>query len=242
MKRKLQCILVDDEPSIHATFKKYLKDCEYAEITDYYQDPREFIKANKKPDLVFLDIIMPHIDGFSLADSIKPTPVIFFTGQSKRFRDIMNELGAIDAFPKPIIKERLIFSVKKAYGLLIEAGAKNDVEIYTHWEFNTLARKDKVFIKLKDIVYVTTHHDPRNKLVIMADGNEHVVTGYNMEEMLQITSHLLQPNKSELVSPDVIATHGFDHVLITVPNSEEKKMVVIGYQFSKIFKKRLLKN
>ena len=241
MKRKLQCILVDDDPEIHSYFKEYLENNEYAEITHYYQDPREFIKANKKPDLVFLDIIMPHMDGFSLADSIKPIPVIFFTGRPERFRDIMNELDAIDAFPKPIIKERLLFSIRKAYRLLMQQ-EKYELEIYTHWEFNAMGKKDKVFIKLRDIVYVKTHQDPRNKMVIMADGTQHVFMDYSMEEMLKIASHLLQPNKSELVSADVITTHGFDHVLITIPNVDDEKMVIIGYPFSKIFKKGLLKN
>jgi hypothetical protein len=36
MKRKLQCILVDDDPLIHDIFKEYLKDCVDAEITHYY--------------------------------------------------------------------------------------------------------------------------------------------------------------------------------------------------------------
>src|SRR6185312_14869022 len=119
---------------------EHLKDCEYAEITDYYQDPREFIKANKKADLVFLDIMMPHIDGFTVANSIKPTPVIFFTGQPEKFRDIMNQLDAIDVFPKPIIKERLLVSIREAYRLLIKE------EVHTHWEFNTMGKKDKIFI------------------------------------------------------------------------------------------------
>lgn len=242
MQRKLSCILVDDDYSIHDTFKEYLKECEYAEITDYYQDPRDFINSNKKPDLVFLDIMMPNMDGFTVAHSIKPIPVIFFTGQSELFRDIMNELDTIDAFPKPIIKERLLFSVKRAYKLLIQVKEKNEIGIHTYWEFNAKGRSDKVFIRIKDIVYVKTHHDPRNKLVIMADGTQHIFTGYNMEEMLKIASHLLQPNKSELVSSDIIIAHGFDHIVITMPNTTDKKMIIIGYPFSKIFKEKLRRN
>ena len=242
MQKKLQCILVDDDPKIHDVFRDYLRNCEYAVITDYYQDPREFIKANKKPDLVFLDIMMKHMDGFTVAHSIKPTPVIFFTGKPEKFREIMNELDALDAFPKPIVKERLLLSVKKAHRLLIQSEERNGAEAHTHWEFSTMGIKDKVVIKIKDIVYVNTHHDPRNKLVKMADGTEHVFMDYSMEEMIAIVPHLLQPNKSELVSSDIITTHGFDHIHITIPNTDDKKMVIIGYQFSKTFKKRLLEN
>lgn len=237
MNRKLSCILVDDTPSIYDVFKEYLENNEYAEITDYYQDSREFLRSNKKPDLVFLDIVMPYVDGFTVAHSIKPTPVIFFTGQPEKFRDIMNELDIIDVFAKPIIRERLLFSVKKAYKLLIQE--RNEI---IHWEFNTRERIDKIVVRIKDIVYVTTHRDPRNKLVIMADGTQHIFTGYSMEEILKIASHLLQPNKSELVSSDIISAHGFEHILITLPNNSTKKMVLIGHPFSKIFKEKLLVN
>src|SRR5580704_9303591 len=130
MQRKLQCILVDDDPAIHKVFKEYLKDNEFAEVTDYYEDPTEFINANKKPDLVFLDIMMPNIDGLSLANMIRPTPVILFTGHKEKFRDIMNMMEAIDAFPKPIVKERLLKSVEDAYLLLNSAKFKRAHKIF----------------------------------------------------------------------------------------------------------------
>lgn len=240
MKRKLQCILVDDEPWVYDVFKEYLKNNEYAIITDYYQDPIEFLRSNKKPDLVFIDIVLPNIDGFTVAHSIQPIPVILFTGDTKRFGDILNMIEPIDVFSKPIIKERLLSSVKKAYKLLVEE--RNEVETHAHWEFNTKGKKDKIFVKIKDIVYVTTHDDPRNKLVTMSDGTEHIIMDYSMEEILTIATHLLQPNKSELVSSDIITTHGFDHIMVTIPNIRDEKMIIIGYPFSKIFKEKLHRN
>src|SRR5580704_5606054 len=149
MQRKLQCILVDDDPAIHKVFKEYLKDNEFAVLTDYYEDPTEFINANKKPDLVFLDIMMPKIDGLRLASMIKPTPVILFTSNTERFGDIMNMMEAIDAFPKPILKERLLKSVEKAYFLLNSNKSQKRSE-----PFNT--DTGKATIILSDLLFVRT--------------------------------------------------------------------------------------
>ena len=237
MKRKIQCIVVDDDTLIHDIFKKYLEDCEHAEIVDYFQDPREFIKANKKPDLVFIDIVMPHIDGFTLANTIKPTPVILFTGNAIHFKTILDEIGVIDVLAKPITKERLLASIEKATKLI--SLGRNMKSIIEYMEFNSMGSKDKIFVKVKDIVYVTTHHDPRNKLVRMVDGTEHVFMDYSMKEILEIASHLLQPNKSELVSKDIILTHGYEHIYIKIATSDGKKMVIIGNKFSDKFKKML---
>lgn len=149
MERKLQCVLVDDDRYIHDIFKEYLKNNKFAEITDYYEDPVEFINANKKPDLVFLDIMMPKIDGLRLASMIKPTPVILFTSNTERFGDIMNMMEAIDAFPKPILKERLLKSVEKAYFLLNSNKPQKRRET-----FNTDTGKTTII--LSDLLFVRT--------------------------------------------------------------------------------------
>ena len=103
-----------------------------------------------------------------------------------------------------------------------------------------MGHRDKVFIKVEDIVYVITHHDSRNKIIKLTDGSEHVIMHYTMAEILNFAPHLLRPNKSELVSRNIIFAHGFDHIYIKIPNNEEKKMVNIGYNFSKNFKLQLL--
>jgi DNA-binding LytR/AlgR family response regulator len=197
-RRKLQCILVDDDPSVHSIFKDYLNNNEYAEVTDYYDDPVKFIDSKKKPDLVFVDIELPNIDGFSLAISIKPTPVILFTGHAEKFRDIMNMMEAIDAFPKPIIKERLLKSVEDAYVLLNSAKSKK-----AHKLFHT--DKGEVNVLLSDIFLVrTVKHSHRNLEMFLKGGRRHILVRYSLDEIHDIAEDLLRANRFELVSPDAI--------------------------------------
>ena len=198
MQRKLQFILVDDDPYIYDIFKEYLKDNEFAEVTDYYEDPAEFINANKKPDLVFLDIMMPNIDGLRLASMIKPTPVILFTGNTERFGDIMNMMEAIDAFPKPILKERLLKSVEDAYILL-----NSDKFKRIHKLFRTTG--GQVNILLSDILFVrTVKNSHRNLEIYLKDKTKHILSGYSLENVQRIADFLIQPNRFELVSPEAV--------------------------------------
>jgi two-component system LytT family response regulator len=198
MKRKLDCILVDDDPAIHDIFRNYLSDSEYAELTHYYEDPREFIKANKKPDLVFIDIVMPHMDGFTFAQTIKPIPVILFTGKEEYFKDIMNMLEPIDAFPKPIVKERLLKAVKKAYLILNAHDRGNRYELFDTNE----GRKN---LLLSDILFVRTIKNSHRFLeVYLKGGRKIVIKGYSLEYISNIAGLLLQSNRSELVSPEAI--------------------------------------
>ena len=198
MQRKLQCILVDDDPAIHKIFREYLKDNEYAEVTDYYEDPIEFINSNKKPDLVFVDIELPNMDGFSLAINIKPTPVILFTGHAEKFRDIMNMMEAIDAFPKPILKERLLKSVEKAYFLLNSNKPQKRSET-----FNT--DTGKATIILSDLLFVRTIKNTHRHLEAYLQGGQKVILkGYSLGKIHKKAGFLWQPNRAELVSPYAI--------------------------------------
>lgn len=198
MQRKLNCILVDDDPAIHDIFKEYLKDCRYAEITDYYQDPREFIKANKKPDLVFIDIMMPHIDGFTVAHSIKPIPVILFTGDTERFGDILNMIEPIDIFRKPIVKERLLKSVRNAYIILNPNKASEGFALFHTSE-------GVVNVLLTDILFVKTIKNSHRYLeMYLKDGRKIILKGYSLEYVHSIVGFLLQSNRAELISPEAI--------------------------------------
>ncbi len=198
MQRKLKCVLIDDDPSIHKIFKEYLEGNEYAELTDYYEDPIVFINSNKKPDLVFVDIELPNMDGFSLAINIKPTPVILFTAHAEKFKDIMNMVEAIDAFPKPIMKERLLKSVQKAHTLL---NSNKYAEGYSFFHTN----EGHLNIQLTDILFVSTvKNSHRNLELFLKGGKVLILKGYSLEYLHRIAGFLLQPNRFELVAPGAI--------------------------------------
>jgi DNA-binding NarL/FixJ family response regulator len=70
----LNCIAIDDDPLLLRKLEVYLEDIPWINFLESYTNPVKGATAivSAKPDLVLLDIEMPHIDGHYLIDWIKP--------------------------------------------------------------------------------------------------------------------------------------------------------------------------
>ena len=90
--RKIRTIIVDDEDLARQVLREFLLAHSEVEIVAECANGFEAVKAvsEHKPDLVFLDIQMPKLDGFEVLELIGPGPaVIFVTAYdmpSKRLR------------------------------------------------------------------------------------------------------------------------------------------------------------
>ncbi len=113
-------LVIDDEPEILELTGKFLRNHGYKVFTAL--DAKEGLdKVNReKPDLILLDIIMPHKDGFTLLrelqanDSTRQIPVIILSakGESKSIIEAQ-QLGALDYFIKPCDGPQLLKYIKK---------------------------------------------------------------------------------------------------------------------------------
>ena len=108
----MRIVLVDDEPLNLNRFEKLIKKNGGMEIAGKYSNPFEAFEAikEKQPDVVFLDIEMPELDGLELAEKIQNLPfktnIVFVTA----YRDYAVEafeLHAIDYLVKPVQQHRL---------------------------------------------------------------------------------------------------------------------------------------
>ncbi|MEP0985234.1 LytR/AlgR family response regulator transcription factor [Ekhidna sp.] len=72
--KPLTCISIDDNPLFTRKLEAFTESLDWISIVDSYDNPIQGATAivNNKPDVVFLDIEMPYIDGEYLADWIKP--------------------------------------------------------------------------------------------------------------------------------------------------------------------------
>ena len=114
---KLRAILVDDEKhSLETTAILIRKFCPDVEIVCELQSPVEAVEwINKEePDLLFLDISMPKMNGFELLNVLtyKDADVIFTTAYDEYALEGFKQ-GAIHYLVKPIDPEELVESVQR---------------------------------------------------------------------------------------------------------------------------------
>ena len=108
-------IIIDDEPLARSIVKEYLQKHPQLEIVAECGDGFEGVKAiqQHQPDLIFLDIQMPKINGFEMLELIEQPPNVIFTTAFDEFAIKAFEAHAIDYLLKPFNQERFDKAVLK---------------------------------------------------------------------------------------------------------------------------------
>lgn len=111
----IRAILVDDEPLARSIIREYLASNQTVEVIDECQDGFEALKSiqQHKPDLVFLDIQMPKINGFEMLELIEQPPKVIFTTAFDEFAIKAFEANAVDYLLKPFSRERFEKALSK---------------------------------------------------------------------------------------------------------------------------------
>ncbi|MEQ8530925.1 MAG: response regulator transcription factor [Imperialibacter sp.] len=116
MKNRPKLLLVEDDPSLGFVLKDNLEQGGYEVVhATNGLDAQQFLKANTF-DLCLLDIMLPKVDGFTLAKSIRATnssvPILFITARSLQEDKLKGfSIGADDYITKPFSMEELLFRV-----------------------------------------------------------------------------------------------------------------------------------
>jgi two-component system LytT family response regulator len=113
---KIRAIIIEDEELGRKLIINYLKDESDIEIIAECENGFEGIKSIQelKPDLIFLDIQMPKLNGFEMLEILDEKPEIIFTTAYNQYAINAFELNAIDYLMKPFSKERLHEALQKA--------------------------------------------------------------------------------------------------------------------------------
>ena len=118
--KPLTCMIVDDEPLAVRLLESYVEKTPDLQLLASFTDSIRAINAIKeqKPDLLFLDIQMPNIDGMELAHSLpEETRVVFITA-FKEYAFESYEVNALDFLLKPVRYNKFLGAIEKARKLL----------------------------------------------------------------------------------------------------------------------------
>jgi len=112
----LSCIIVDDEPLAVKLLESFVAKTPDLELLGSFTDSVEAINAirEKRPQLLFLDIQMPDLNGMELAHMLPKGTKVIFTTAFKEYAFESYEVSALDFLLKPIRYNKFLAAVEKA--------------------------------------------------------------------------------------------------------------------------------
>ena len=200
--KTLRCIIVDDEPLAVKMLEAYVARTPQLQLVASFNDPVEALSAirSQAPELVFLDIQMPDLDGMELSRMLPADTRVIFTTAFKQYAFESYEVSALDFLLKPIRYQKFLEAVQKAqewFALKDAAAAQAPSEKTALFlKVEGVLRK----VELADILYVEGMKD--YVMFHLASSREPLVTHMTMksvEEMLP-TKEFMRIHRSYIVA------------------------------------------
>jgi two-component system LytT family response regulator len=110
-----RALIIDDEPLARMVVLEYLQAFTQIEVLQECGDGFEGLKAiqQHQPDLIFLDVQMPKINGFEMLELVENPPAVIFATAFDEFAIKAFEAHAVDYLLKPFSKERFVKAIDK---------------------------------------------------------------------------------------------------------------------------------
>jgi two-component system LytT family response regulator len=188
---KVRTLIADDEELGRARVRQLLSKHPEIEIVAECADGREAVAAiqEKKPDLIFLDIQMPELDGFATLEAINidPMPVIVFVTAHEKFALKAFDVHAVDYLLKPFDRERFESALERALKQVKHRESPEQAEAQTAALTDALSPPSKpleriavksdgriLLVKTADISWIEAAH---NYVELHEDKKTHMLRG-----------------------------------------------------------------
>ncbi len=145
--KALRCMVVDDEPLAVKMLENFISKTSFLALEASFTDPVAALQAirSRQPQLVFLDIQMPDLNGMELSRMVPEGTRIIFTTAFKDYAFDSYEVSALDFLLKPIRYQKFLEAAEKArrwFELLesVESAAEQPAG-------SASAQQDSIFVK-----------------------------------------------------------------------------------------------
>lgn len=167
---KIRAIIIEDELPARELIKSYLKEHENMELLAEQGDGFSGVKAinDLRPDLVFLDIQMPKLNGFEVLELIEHNPAVIFTTAYDQYAIRAFEKNAVDYLLKPFSEERFGQAIKKAGEIIRNKQQEKQLKQLSENHAGLEDRIDRVAVRsgrnihvvpVDDILYIAAEGD-----------------------------------------------------------------------------------
>lgn len=229
---KIKCLIVDDEPVAQRILEGYLADLKDFELIDKCLNAlvaREVLQQ-QSIDLLFLDLEMPKLKGFSFLKTLSNPPAVIITTAHREYAWEGFELGVVDYLLKPIQFERFLKAINRFQNnftspiSIQEETPKKQPFIYVKSERKT------VKLWLHQIQYI---EGMNNYIKIFYNKKVHIVYTSLSRIMEELNNDFLRVHKSFIINKNHITA--FSQEIIEL----EEKFIPVGLTF-KVSLKELL--
>lgn len=112
----IRVLIVDDEPPARRRLERWLRRDSSLEMVGNCASAAEALAiiAEQMPDIIFLDIQMPRVDGFALLEQLDATPLVVFVTAYDQYAVRAFEVSAFDYLLKPYDEERFAQVLQRA--------------------------------------------------------------------------------------------------------------------------------
>ena len=195
-KEKIKALVIDDEPAARDYIRELLKDDENIEIIGEASDGYEAVVTilEKEPDLVFLDVQLPEMDGFGVLNHIKneKIPYVVFVTAHDNYALKAFEVNALDYLLKPFDRTRFLSAIKKAKDIILShksnrVGDRLDALINDQQTENKYL--SRLLIKAKGRIYFVRTEEVA---YIQAAGNYVLIHSSETEHLLRESLHIME--------------------------------------------------
>lgn len=163
----MRAVLVEDEPHARQYLRDLLADEAGVTVVGEASSGAEGVNLIRKllPDLVFLDVQMPELDGFNVIEEIgaEHMPAFVFVTAYSEYAVRAFEVDAVDYLCKPFDRDRLVVSLERAMKsldtrngrVMAELDKATDIEA-NHWVSRVTIRDEKgiTFVPVEQILWI----------------------------------------------------------------------------------------
>jgi len=156
-----QCVIIDDNDVVVALLSKYIDQMDNLVLKASFEDGTSgltFLAQNEQPDILFLDIELPDMNGLDLLRALQNKPDTVLITTHKDFALEAYDLGVMDYMVKPVAYPRFIQSVERVLNKKQPTEALSAVEEEED-SFFIKVNKKMVRVKKEEISFIEALSD-----------------------------------------------------------------------------------
>ncbi|MFZ5518845.1 MAG: LytR/AlgR family response regulator transcription factor [Candidatus Zhuqueibacterota bacterium] len=188
---KIRTLIIDDEKLARSRLRRMLDASETIEIVGEASDGQEglVLVESTRPDLIFLDIKMPHLSGFEMLTKLEKSPYIIFTTAYDQYALQAFEENTIDYLLKPISQAKLDRAISKVETIVRQGSAAPfDLERL----LKAVDKKQSVIrrfsVKVGDRIFIIPDHEihffkAEEKYTFLQTAKDEYIIAFTLKEL-----------------------------------------------------------